>query len=47
MNLLEATFMYLGIALLIVQAFFVVPFLGLYLVLSFVRPDLELNPKDL
>lgn len=47
MNVMEAFFMYLGIALVIVQAFFAVPFLGLYLVLSFVRPDLELNPKDL
>jgi predicted O-methyltransferase YrrM len=47
MSLLEAFFMYLGMALLIVQAFFAVPFLAFYLGLSFVRPDLELDPQDL
>lgn len=47
MTLIEAFFMYLGMALLIVQAYFLVPFLAFYLVLSFFRPDFEMNPKDL
>lgn len=47
MNLLSAFFMYVGMALLIIEAFFVVPFLGFYLALAFFRDDLELSPKDL
>lgn len=47
MTLLEAFFMYLGMAFLIVEAFFVLPFLALYLTFALFRDDLELNPKDL
>jgi uncharacterized membrane protein len=38
---------YLGMAILIIEAFFVVPFVGFYLVFALFRDDMELNPKDL
>lgn len=47
MHWLEAFFMYFGISFLIIQAYFAVPFLAFYIVLSMVRPDFELSPQDL
>ncbi len=46
-TLLEAFFLYLGMACLIAQVYFVVPFLVFFVALSFFRPDLELSPQDL
>ncbi|MFB6344817.1 MAG: hypothetical protein ABEK50_03475 [bacterium] len=47
MTVLDAIFMYLGMALPIIILFFVVPFVGLYLAFSLFRDDMELSPKDL
>lgn len=47
MNLLSAFFMYLGMSLLVIEAFFVVPIVGFYLAFALFRDDMDLNPKDL